>query len=220
MDLNGGVSNSNASSTRILTNFVVHAPALPAQLPSMAEALSVLASSTLVVGSLDTTYRHYWDDAYASHRLAPPAYEKFAAAIKTQQYTSTHEAGGWQAVFYLVLGLVFALNVVCFVYFALCSRGMVTDFTEPQNAFALAVNSPPSQQLRGTCGGGPTSRGELAVPWRVAYAELANHYFFEEARPSRYSTQTMASGAEALLPADGGRYSNSYKRLSRDRPWL
>lgn len=216
MDLNGGITNNDASNARILTNFIVHAPELPSKLPSMAEALSVLASSTLVVGSLDTTYRHYWNDSYASHRLDPPVYESFNAAIKTQQYTSTHEAG-WQAIFYVVLGLIFGLNFVCACYFIFCN-GMVTDFTEPQNAFALAVNSPPSQQLQGSCGGGPSSREELAVPWRVAYTEPANHYFFQETRPTSYSSQTMASGTEALL--DGGRYSNSYKRLSRDRPWL
>ena len=72
MDLNGGVTNNDASNARILTNLVVHAPKLSSKLPSMAEALSVLASSTLVVGSLDTTYRHYWNDSYASHLLDPP----------------------------------------------------------------------------------------------------------------------------------------------------
>ncbi|KAI1850744.1 hypothetical protein JX266_004026 [Neoarthrinium moseri] len=219
MDLNGGVSNNNASNARILTNLILESPRLPPMLPSMAEGLAVLASSTLIIGSVGTTYRPYWDAAYgASQELSPGVYEAFNATVKTQQYASAHTAG-WQAVFYPVLGLVFLVNVLCLAYLVFVF-GMVTDYTEPRNAFALAVNSPPARQLEGSCGGGPRGR-ELVVPWRVAYAESANHYFFEEAssRPwrGRFSGQSTASGANLL--ADGT-YGKSYKRLSSSRTWL
>lgn len=218
MDLNGGVTNNNASNARVLTNMIMGTPELPPLLPSMAEALAVLASSTLVIGSLQSTYRQYWDASYPSQFMDPGMYEKFNSTLKMQQYTSVHTED-WQAVFYVVLGLVFIINLICLFYF-IFRHGMVTDYTEPTNLFALAVNSPPSQQLQGSCGGGPMSR-ELVVPWRVGYAESANHYFFEEANEhpwrGKYSDPAAASGVELL--ADGS-YRNSYKRLSASRTWL
>ncbi|ORY59520.1 uncharacterized protein BCR38DRAFT_58785 [Pseudomassariella vexata] len=217
MDLNGGVYNSNASNARIMGDLILQQPRLSPTMPSMAEALAVLASSTLVVGSLQSTYKHYWDREI--HELDPGVYEVFNATLKMQQYTSGHVAD-WQVIFYFVLGLVFFINVISLLYL-ISRRGMVTDFTEPQNLFALAVNSPPSQQLQGSCGGGPQKR-DLVVPWRVGYAESANHYYFEEAndRPwrGRFSNQSaMNSGTELL--ADGS-YRSSYKRLSSSRTWL
>jgi len=77
-----------------------------------------------------------------------------------------------------LLLLVFVTNVFCLVYFFLRS-GLVTDYTEPQNLFALAVNSPPSERLRGSCGGGP-ERDQLNVPWHVGHEEGSNHFFIKE----------------------------------------
>lgn len=233
MDLNGGVTNNNASNARIMTNMILGSARLQPLLPSMAEALAVLASSTLVVGSLGSSYRQYWDASYPSQELLGLAgvREAFNATLKTQQYTSAHTEA-WQAVFYPVLGLVFLINVLCLLYLVFVF-GMVTDYTEPRNMFALAVNSPPSRRLDGSCGGGPRAR-ELAVPWRVGYAESANHYFFEEAAAAvgdaphpgggwRNSTATSATGTGLLEEEDGpssGRYRKSYNRLSSSRTWL
>ncbi|KAI0134436.1 hypothetical protein BJ170DRAFT_200100 [Xylariales sp. AK1849] len=218
MDLNGGVTNNNASNARIMTNMILRSAELPPLLPSMAEALAVLASSTLVIGSLQSTYRPYWDASYPSQELDPGVYEAFNSSLKMQQYASAHTAD-WQAIFYPVLGLVFLINVICLLYL-LFVYGMVTDYTDPQNMFALAVNSPPSRQMQGSCGGGPKSR-ELAVPWRVGYAESANHYFFEEAndKPWRGKSNEQASASGTDLLADGG-YRSSYNRLSSSRTWL
>jgi hypothetical protein len=225
MDLNGGVTNNNASNARIMTNLILDSPRLQPLLPSMAEALAVLASSTLIIGSIGSSYRQYWDASYPSQELTPGAYESFNSTLKMQQYASSHTEG-WQAIFYPVLGLVFLVNVLCLLYLVIV-HGMVTDYTEPRNMFALAVNSPPSRQLEGSCGGGPRAR-ELVVPWRVAYAESANHYFFEESseRPLRgkwrHSVASSATGTR-LLAEDGtagGRYRNSYNRLSSSRSWL
>ncbi|KAK8056648.1 hypothetical protein PG993_001875 [Apiospora rasikravindrae] len=218
MDINGGVQNNNASNARIFTNLILKDPALSTTLPSMAEAISVLASSTLIVGSKQSTFQHFWD--YPNATLEPGVYESFSVSIKTQQYRSTFETK-WQYPFYLVLFIVFFLNCLCLLYLLFAANGMVTDVTEPQNAFALAINSPPSRQLYGSCGTGPKER-ELDVPWRLAYASSANHYYFEEAKESplrgRFSGQTLNNSSVVSL-ADGS-YSKSYKRLSTGRSFL
>ncbi|KZL68008.1 MCM2/3/5 family protein [Colletotrichum tofieldiae] len=216
MDINGGAQNNNASNARILTQFVLQEPQLNPLLPSMAEALAVYASSTLIIGGHGTPFEHYW--RHEKMRLgAPGSLDPFQASIRTQEYTSGHVAE-WQKAFYLVLVLVVVINVVCLAYF-LARSGLVTDFTEPQNLFALAVNSPPSEQLKGSCGGGPVKR-DLVVPWRVAYASAANHYFFEEAsdRPWRgkYAGQDLLSADTAYR----GRQRSSYHRLSTSNSWL
>ncbi|WYZ41916.1 hypothetical protein EsH8_V_000811 [Colletotrichum jinshuiense] len=215
MDINGGTQNNNASNARILTQFVLQEPKLDPLLPSMAEALAVYASSTLVISGLGTPFEHYWRHEKTQLGL-PGSLDPFNASIRTQQYTSGHVAE-WQKVFYIILVLVFIINVFCLAYF-LARSGLVTDFTEPQNLFALAVNSPPSEQLKGSCGGGPVER-DLVVPWRVAYASSANHYFFEEAndRPwhGKYSRQDLSANT-----AYRGRERSSYNRLSTSNSWL
>ncbi|KAI1389665.1 uncharacterized protein F4822DRAFT_399193 [Hypoxylon trugodes] len=222
MDLNGGVQNNNASNARIMTNLILQSPSLNPLLPSMAEALAVLSSSTLVASSLSSTYRVTWD--YPKMELDPGQYEGFKASLRTQEYTSSHTAA-WQAVFYPVLGLVFVVNVACLIYLLLFLRpGLVSDYTEPQNLFAVAVNSPPSTALAGSCGHGPDAP-EMVVPWHVSYSAAANHYFFEEGgwdgtRPN--TRLSMASGSE-LLPNSAsmrGKNWDHYKRLSSSRTWL
>ncbi|KAI1459186.1 hypothetical protein F4805DRAFT_88741 [Annulohypoxylon moriforme] len=220
MDLNGGVQNNNASNARIMTHLVLESPELNPRLPSIAEALAVLASSTLVAGTLSSTYRAVWD--YPSVDMSPGGeYERFHVSMKTQEYTSSHVMP-WQAVFYPVLGFVFILNVACLFYILFFRSGLVSDYTEPQNLFAVSVNSPASAALSGSCGHGPDSK-EMVVPWRVGYSAAANHYFFEEAvDPRRGRPESMASGSELLSPHGRYRSQNwdNYKRLSSSRTWL
>ncbi|CAG9951729.1 unnamed protein product [Clonostachys rosea f. rosea IK726] len=216
MDVSGGVYNNNASNARLLTQLVLSEPKMPTQLPSMAEALAVYIGSTLVTSSIKTPFRHYWDSPQAVLE-DPGQLQAFNASIRSQQYTSGH-VNDWQAIFYAVLALVFAINLFCLLYLFLRS-GLVTDYTEPQNLFALAINSPPSAQLKGSCGGGPEKR-DVVVPWRVAYAPSANHYFFEEAadRPKAKYIKvdegvTTGANPRHLRP------QSSYKRLSSSRDW-
>lgn len=232
MDLNGGITNNNASNARIITQLALDSPSLPRSLPSMAEALAVYASSTLIAGSIDTPFRHYWDHD-ETILGAPGQMQSFNASLRTQQYTSGH-ISSWQSIFYIILVLVFCINLLCLVYFILRS-GLVTDFTEPQNLFALAVNSPPSDSLNGSCGAGPVKR-DLIVPWRVAYAPSANHYFFEEAhgRPRKGKelsrgevperSQGLSTGRDGgvgvYADREGKPRGQSYKRLSSGRGWL
>ncbi|KAK5629044.1 hypothetical protein RRF57_004759 [Xylaria bambusicola] len=299
INLNGGTQNNNASNAHILTSFALDKPELNPRLPSMAEALAVLATSTLVTGSINSTFLPVW--TYKSSEgtkniLYTPVYETFRAEVQTQQYASAHTAT-WQVIFYPILFLVFVLNVLCLLYLAFgtaftslsaaeptfkkkhfsavspsspalpfpisftrnksrnqaqsesdsenlvedanntqharlstserakAAKGLVTDYTEPQNLFALAVNSPPSRALAGSCGHGPEGN-EMGVPWRVGYSACTNHYFFEEGAGGDGNPGTaaaaMASGAD-LLGVDGeqhGPYGKSYKRLSSRRAWL
>ncbi len=179
VDLNGGLTNDNASSHRILTELILDRPAMSDSLPSMAEGLAVLVTSTLVASSLNAQLQHDWDRTSLVAR--PGLAQRFNASVMTQEYASAHTKS-WQAAFYLVLAPLFVLNVVCLVsHLVKLRRGtLLTDATDPANAFALALNSPPSQAMRESYGGGP-SREALAVPWRVAYSQASDHYFFEEA---------------------------------------
>lgn len=51
----------------------------------------------------------------------------------------------------------FLLNFLCLCY-SVWSAGLVKDFMELQNMFALATNLPFSSQLAGSCGGGPEGK--------------------------------------------------------------
>lgn len=263
----------------------------------MAEAIAVLATSTLATGSINSTFHPVWNHTGGENNILPDIiYETFRAEVQTQQYASAHTAT-WQVIFYPILFLVFILNVLCLLYLAFgtaftsfstaepsfkkrhfssspsspnlpfpisftrskspgkvntsaresdrqnlvddntyngahtsrssekdkAAKGLVTDYTEPQNLFALAVNSPPSRALAGSCGHGPEGK-EMRVPFRVGYAAGANHYFFEEGARSeneRTTAAAMSSGADLLgVDGDDGPYGKSYKRLSSRRAWL
>ncbi|KAI1270373.1 hypothetical protein F5Y18DRAFT_421866 [Xylariaceae sp. FL1019] len=289
INLNAGTSNSNASNARILTEMILDQPRLNPQLPSMAEAMAVLATSTLVAGSIDTTFKSNWTyDPLFQKEFNHSFYEPFHAEVQTQAYSSAHTEP-WQGIFYPILALVFILNLLCLIYLifgtaitpsdakqspGLLSRiksrlnpsglfsrkpggvtkesapssdsdsesgvdideepnantgdktgkpanGLVTDYTEPKNLFALAVNSPPSQALAGSCGHGPDAK-EMIVPWHVGYAAGANHYFFEECDDKRKVGEGKSSSADLLggVEGEGGRYRKSYNRLSASHQWI
>ena len=54
----------------------------------------------------------------------------------------------------------------------------MTDFIEPQNLFALAVNSPPSRVLDGACGAGPEGK-QLGSAWHIGLERERDHFFLE-----------------------------------------
>jgi hypothetical protein len=96
--------------------------------------------------------------------IEQPDTQYFNATIKAQQYASggtDNVSRGW----ILVLLLVFLLNLFVLIYFII-HHGLVTDFSEPPNLFALTMNSPPSHLLKGSCGGGPEGKQYL-VNWFV-----------------------------------------------------
>jgi len=96
--------------------------------------------------------------------LNPGVYQSFPSLIQGQQYAS----GGtqsYQRIFYIPLFFIFITNVFVLIYF-IFNHGLVTDFSEPPNLFSIAVNSPPSKLMGGSCGGGPVKE-QYGVKWRV-----------------------------------------------------
>ncbi|KAG6009018.1 hypothetical protein E4U21_003349 [Claviceps maximensis] len=218
LDLNGGTRNNNATNARQLTQLIPEKPQFMPDLPSMAEALAAFAGSTLVASSIKTPFRHYWE--YQSTQLIHDKADVFNASLTMQQYTSGHVLD-WQKIFYLVLVAVFLISLFCFLVnlYIMLKSNFVTDYTEPQNLFALAINSPPSVQLKGSCGGGPEKR-DLVVPWRVSYAPSANHYFLEEANEKPWRGKYSREVVTTARPVEEDARRMTYKRLSSGKGWL
>lgn len=208
--LGTGITNANASSGRLLSQLALTTNGLPPLTPSLAEMLAVMGGSTLLLSTIDSTYLHYWN--YTSTVLNPGVYETFNASLASQQYTSG-PVSHWQGMFYIVLALVFITNVFCLVYFFLRS-GLVTDYTEPQNLFALAVNSPPSRRLGGACGGGPQG-GMLNVDWHVGQEEGTNHYYFKEVKQDDGSVVKEVEGEGLGLGLEEGNMEMRKRRSTQ-----
>lgn len=219
LSLNSGISDGNASNARLLTQLIPTARSLDPSLPSIGEALAVLAGSTLLTSSRDAPFIHFWNySATTIHTLAVPQYQGFNASVQTQDYAS----GGtqqWQGVFYTVLATVFFTNVFCLGYF-LIQGGLVTDFIEPQNMFCLSVNSPPSRRLEGSCGGGP-KREQFRTKWYIGYEEEREHFFIHEGdvqpkphRPWRRRLRGGPAGADEEDEMHGSPLTNMYTKLS------
>jgi hypothetical protein len=175
LSLNTGISNANSSTSRMLASLIPGTAKLDPLLPSIAETLAVMAGNTLLLSTIDANFYHYW--SYQATELDPGEYQPFNASITSQQYTSG-VSQRWQGIFYIVLLLVFATNVFCLVYF-FARAGLVTDYSEPQNLFALAVNSPPSNRMSGSCGAGPEG-DQLNAAWHVKQEVSSGHFFIQE----------------------------------------
>jgi hypothetical protein len=103
----------------------------------------------------DTPFIHFWNySTENSNILTTPQIQGFNASLQTQDYSSGG-AQKWQGLFYTVLILVFVTNVFCLSYLLLKKGVQITDYTEPQNLFSLAVNSRPSRLMARACGAGP-----------------------------------------------------------------
>ncbi|KAI4251719.1 MAG: hypothetical protein L6R42_008275, partial [Xanthoria sp. 1 TBL-2021] len=176
LSLNAGISDGAASNARLLSQLIPTSQALDPSLPSIAEALAVLSGNTLLLSSIDTPFIHFWNYSTTVSYLAEPQYQAFRATLRTTDYAS----GGtqrWQGIFHVVLFLTFATNVFCLIYFLL-RHGLVTDFIEPQNLFALSLNSPPSQALDGACGGGPEG-DQLIMNWHIKMDHEREHFYIQ-----------------------------------------
>ncbi|KAI9808556.1 MAG: hypothetical protein M1825_003705 [Sarcosagium campestre] len=172
--LGAGNQDANASNARLLTQLIPTKDELDPSSPSIAEALAAMAGYTLLLSAQDAPLVHSWNYSKSVNVLTDPQSETFSASVRTQQYAS----GGtqkWQGIFYIVLGLVFFTNVFCLTY-ALIKTGLVTDFTEPENLFTLAINSPPSRRMAGSCGAGPHG-DQFKVNWFVNVE--GEHVFIE-----------------------------------------
>lgn len=111
---------------------------------------------------------------YSDHTVEPSQTQWFKAKIKSQEYASggaDNASKGWL----VVLISTFLINVLMLVYFIL-QPGLVTDFSQPPQLFALAMNSPPTRALAGSCGAGPEGK-QYEVAWLISHEE--GHMYIE-----------------------------------------
>ncbi|KAL6713673.1 hypothetical protein ACLMJK_009138 [Lecanora helva] len=217
LSLNAGKTGNDASNARLISQFLPSGFGLDPKLPSMAEALGVMAGCTLLIGSIDSPFIHYWN--YSSpDTLLEPAIESFNASLSVQDYSS----GGtqhWQSIFYIVLAAVFLINLLCLAYF-ITHTGLVTDFMEPQNLFALSLNSPPSQVLEGTCGGGPMPK-HYSSTWHIGM-NRHEHFYIESpddplTRRRRNFTNPINADEGFELETAKSPVADMYNRISKKR---
>lgn len=181
VNLADGLTGGKSSNARLLTQLTPpfdsktdKASLLP-NLPSIAEALATLAGSTLLLATKHSPFTHFWP--YGDEAVVPggSVYHNFTAAVRLTDYASG-ATESWQNAFFIVLVAVFLTNLICLVYMYFGIQGVqLTDFTEPQNTFALALNSPPSARLSGACGGGPEGP-QLTEKWVISMDEHNEHY--------------------------------------------
>lgn len=212
ISLGSGITDDNASNPRLLSQLIPTSAELNPSLPTIAEALAVLACSTLIMSTKDAPFIHYWNYSATVPTLKIPQYQGFNATVSFQDYAS----GGtqrWQNIFYIVLILVFATNVICFGYF-LYYGGLVTDFIEPQNLFALSLNSPPSQRLEGSCGGGP-EKEQLRTSYFIKLQQEHEHFYIQEG--ASQPAPKVRKRCSFDLDADASPVANIYSKLSNKR---
>jgi hypothetical protein len=189
--LNDGVVSANASNARLLTQFIPTNASLPLHTPSIAEALAVMSGCTLLQSIANATF------VSPGPSFTLGSYQQFNASVITQQYTSAYTQS-WQVCFYPMLAIVFLINLFCIVYTPV-RPSLMTDYTEPQNLFALAINSPPSDGMVGSCGAGHEG-DQFGVPWFVCEDKSAPHYFIHDAQ--RRNGSGNGTALEVMSPRD------------------
>lgn len=210
LSLNAGRTNGLASSARLLSQFIPTEWSLDPKLPSIAEALGVMAGGTLLIGSFDTPFIPYWNYSTGDTLLEPVA-EPFNATLQIQDYASGGQQR-WQNMFHVVLAAVFLINLVCLGYF-ITHTGLVTDFMEPPNLFALSLNSPPSQVLEGTCGGGPQSKHYQST-WHIGM-NRQEHFYIESPDDPLTRRRRHFTNQDIELDIVKGPVTEMYSRLSK-----
>jgi hypothetical protein len=174
LSLGSGISDANASNSRLLTQFMLtDNETLNKAEPSMAEALAVMASSTLLMSWQDTPFVQFYN--YTNNMISPPERQWFNALLRAQEYASGGSGEPATRTFYVVLLAAFIINILCLVYF-ISQNGLVTDFSEPMNLFSLAVNSPPSDVMAGSCATGPRGK-QYRAAWYVK--AIGEHLYME-----------------------------------------
>lgn len=237
LSLGSGITASQASTERIIMQMMPSYSntsdtySLNPLLPSVSEALAVMAGCTLILSSQNAPFVQGWNYTPPPDILPVPAYQHFPVTLQSMSYAS----GGteqWQGIFYVILVFAFLTSAVCLVFMIVEARGhQITDFTEPQNLFALAVNSPQSSRLHGACGGGPVGR-QLKERWVIGMEEMDAHYYIRTkaetvGSPGGYggNDDTSYRGMEQMEIDDGSLKAVSpavdeFRRVSKRRSWL
>jgi len=229
VNLGSGITASQASTERLIMQMTPlysnssNTYTLNPSLPSVAEALAVLAGCTLILSSRHSPFVQGWNYTSPPSILPTPAYQHFSATLQAAGYAS----GGtekWQGVFYVILVFAFLTSAISLIFMIVEARGhQITDFTEPQNLFALAVNSPPSERLHGACGAGPVGR-QWKERWVIGLEEMDAHYYIRsKAESGRGLGDTRYRGLGGMEVDDGGVKGSpvvdEFRRVSK-RSWL
>jgi hypothetical protein len=133
--------------------------------------------------------------------LDEPQTQWFTAKIQSQEYASggvDNASKGWLVVLISTL----LLNVVVLVYFVL-KPGLVTDFSQPSQLFALAVNSPPTEAIAGSCGGGLEGK-EYRIGWSIGYDR--DHLYIEPKPGSESPFATVESECKHISAQQTGNW--------------
>lgn len=234
LSLGAGITNGAASNARLLMQMMPSYDAssgtysLSRHFPSVGEALAVMAGSTLILSTQDTPFVQGWNYTVTDNILPEPVYQYFKASVQAVGYAS----GGterWQGVFYVILVFCFITSFICFGFMILEARGhQITDFTEPQNLFALAMNSPHSARLQGACGGGPVGR-QLKERWFIGMEEDDAHYYIRakaDGKSAFGSGRSTAYRAVEQMDMDDGSLKpvspavNEFRRVSKRGSFL
>ncbi|QSS66300.1 hypothetical protein I7I51_07157 [Histoplasma capsulatum] len=215
LSLGAGITDGQASNARLLTQLIppldpkTNTYSLSETMPSVAEAFAAMAASTLLMSTEGANF-----DFARPDPATLPKDQTFKVALRVSDYAS----GGvqrWQGIFYVVLVLVFLTNLVCLGYMYLEIRGeQLTDFTEPQNMFALALNSPGSTKLSGACGIGPVGN-QLSERWIIGMEENHEHYYITS-KEEKAEMRKRALLEEHLNPTTSPAVKE-YRRISRNR---
>jgi hypothetical protein len=217
LSLNAGINDGAASNARLLMQLIPSNLSLDPDLPSLAEALAVMAGSTLVMGTENAPFVHFWNHSNASIPEPEVQYFNASMSIVVYQSSGTEE---WQGIFYPVLALTFFTSALCLGYLLFERGRQLTDFTEPQNLFALAINSPATSRLEGSCGAGPHGP-HFKEKWYVGMEEDDEHYYIrtkaEENTPI-ISMSKVSMDDESPKPVSPA--LEEYRRLSRGQSWL
>lgn len=234
LSLGAGITNGAASNARLLMQMMPSYDSssktysLSRHFPSIGEALAVMAGSTLILSTKDSPFAPDWNYTGANDILSEPVYQYFKASLQAVGYAS----GGterWQGVFYVILVFCFITSFICCGFMILEARGhQITDFTEPQNLFALAMNSPHSSRLQGACGGGPVGR-QLKERWFIGMEEDDAHYYIRAKADGKNpfgNGQSTAYRAVEQMDMDDGSLKpvspavNEFRRVSKRGSFL
>lgn len=222
LSLGAGITDGQSSNARLLTQMTPASDSkadnnfsLNPKLPSIAEALAAMASSTLILSSQGAPFVPFFNytpnkDGYLNESVT----QSFPARVSEMDYASG-PSEPWQCAFYAVLVAAFITSAICLVFILIEIKGrQVTDFTEPANLFTLAVNSPPSGRLRGACGAGPSGT-QLSERWYVGMEEDHEHYFIQtKAEEDLVSVGQRSSGVSLTTSAASSPYLHRGSRSS------
>ena len=211
ISLGNGITDGDGSNSRILTQLFPTSRSLNPKMPSMAEALAVMAGNTLLTGARNSPLRDMTDSATPTNNT-----EAIVSRIQSQQYASG-ATQNYQNLFFIVLAEVFVGNILVLAWL-IWNRGLVTDFSDPANMFSVSINSPPSHIFAGSCGGGPEGK-QYRAKWFVNVD--GDHVFIEnderERELAEHRVKRTKTSDTTLAPSP---IVQTFSKLSTHRSFL